>query len=224
MKVFAIADLHLATTFDKPMDMFGGRWTDHPERLRENWLETVGEEDVVLIAGDVSWAITLAQVKPDLEWIGALPGRKILIKGNHDYWHNTPAKTRAILPEGMFFLQYDAVRIGEFTFFGTRGWKTPGEPDFTPEDQKIFEREKMRLALSAEVAKKKGGRMIGLTHYPPGEEFRQIFAECQTECVVYGHLHGYFPDSACYNFESDGVRYYLTSCDYLECRPLELPL
>lgn len=222
MRIFALSDLHFSFACDKPMDLFGGQWENHAARCIQNWKEMVTEDDVVLVAGDISWAMSLNDAKADLDAIGELPGRKVLIKGNHDYWHGSLAKTREILHPSITFLQNDAIRIGEYTFFGSRGWKRPSDQDFTPEDAKIYKREAGRIEMSAAAAQKLGGTLVGMTHYPPGEEIEAIFAKAGARAVIYGHLHGAVLGTRQHDYRKDGVDYYLTSCDYLGCVPREI--
>ena len=149
MKIFAIADLHLPGGDVKPMDVFGAHWENHFERISEDWRARVTEEDVVLLPGDTSWAMQLRDALPDLERIAALPGRKILLRGNHDYWWSSLARLRAALPEGFYALQNDALLLSGTLFAGTRGWLCACDD---PQDRKIHEREVQRLALSLKGA------------------------------------------------------------------------
>ena len=153
MRLFAIGDLHLPGGDDKPMDVFDPGWNGHFFRISEDWRERVSPEDTVLIPGDISWALQLGNALPDLQAIGELPGRKILLKGNHDYWWTSLSRVRAALPEGMQVLQYDAIDLGDIVICGSRGWNQPTED--TPlekEDEKIYLRELQRLELSLQAA------------------------------------------------------------------------
>ncbi len=199
MRVFAIADPHLSRAAPKPMTIFGERWMGHPERFFGGWRETVGPSDLVLVPGDVSWAMTLTGALPDLLDIAALPGQKVLLRGNHDYWWPSLTKLRAALPEGMFALQNDALRLGSVVVAGTRGWVAPGSGDFSPEDEKIYTRELGRLQLSLAAAKKirqPGDRLVVMLHYPPTNlrlepsGFTELLAGAGADAVVFGHLHG----------------------------------
>ena len=125
MKIYAISDLHLSTTCDKPMDIFGGNWEGYTEKIISNWKQKITDDDLVLVAGDISWAMKLEEAKPDLEWIDALPGKKIIIKGNHEYWWKSISSVRAILPDSVKALQNDSIKIGNVIFCGTRGWVIP---------------------------------------------------------------------------------------------------
>lgn len=221
MNVYAISDLHLSATADKPMDVFGGNWEGHFEKIKSDWLSVVKEDDIVLISGDISWAMKLADALVDLRSLAPLPGKKVFIRGNHDYWWNGISKLRAAAPdESFYFLQTDAVKIGEFVFIGSRGWACPGSPDYTERDQKLYlrEAERFRLAIAdGEKLAEEGDKKVALIHYPPfslknGETlFTEIFENGGVEKVVFGHIHGaaYFPLKT----EKNGVEYILASCD-----------
>ena len=150
MKVYAISDLHLSNSCDKPMDIFGGNWENYTSKIIDNWSKSVKQDDIVLVAGDISWAMKLEEAVSDLNWIDALPGTKILIKGNHEYWWKSISSVRQILPQSIKAIQNDAIKIGKFIFCGTRGWNVPDEnnKDFSDEDMKIFKREVERLKLT----------------------------------------------------------------------------
>ena len=166
MKLFAIADLHLDSGGSKPMDVFGAQWAGHFEKISRDWRAKVGPQDLVLIPGDISWAMQLSGALPDLLAIGSLPGMKVLTRGNHDYWWSGISRLRSVLPEGMYAVQNDALRFGGVTVCGTRGWTLPGSQT-TAEDQKIFDREVGRLRLSLEAADRLGGLKVAMLHYPP---------------------------------------------------------
>ena len=171
MHVYAISDPHLSFTEDKPMSVFGAVWENHWDEITADWKAKVQSDDVVLIAGDISWAMYLQDAVKDLELIGALPGTKILIRGNHDYWWSGISKVRAVLPEGTYCLQNDALKIGKYVFAGSRGWSVPetGAAQ-SAEDAKIFEREIIRMELSLTAADKlreEGDKLIAMIHYPP---------------------------------------------------------
>ena len=125
MKIFAISDLHLSNSCDKPMDIFGGNWEGYTDKIIQNWNKRVGTEDLVLIAGDISWAMKLEEAQADLDWIDKLPGRKIIIKGNHEYWWKSISAVREILPQSIMAIQNDAIKIDDFIICGTRGWTVP---------------------------------------------------------------------------------------------------
>lgn len=218
--VYAISDLHLNTKGDKPMAVFGGNWADYLQRIRENWLDTVKEEDIVLIAGDISWAMSLEEALLDMEYLNALSGTKVIIRGNHDYWWNSYAKLQKALPPNILAIQNNCIRIGDILICGTRGWTIASEKD-TEENQKIYKREIIRLEIALEDMKKQRKDkdiVLGMMHYPPfgvnrtPSEFSKLFSKYEVQKVVYGHLHGKdaYPS---YNLTLDNVDYYLTSCD-----------
>ena len=220
MTIYAIADLHLSDG-DKPMDIFGPDWAGDGGRQREDWLEKVAPGDVVLLPGDLSWAMALADALPHIRQVAELPGRKILLKGNHDYWWSGIGRLRALLPEGMYAVQNDSVELDGVLFAGSRGWLLPGE-GASPEDERIYNRELQRLQLSLADARRRNGAapLIGMAHYPPLSPARpdaepaRLFAAHGASHVVYGHLHG--PALAhAFRGAQDGVTYHQVSCDGL---------
>jgi len=227
MRLFAIGDLHMSGGDDKPMDIFGPQWDRHFFHIRENWLETVREEDIVLIPGDISWAMQLRDARADLEEIGRLPGRKILCKGNHDYWWNSISQVRSVLPAGMTALQHNAADLGEAVVCGTRGWLFPtGDTPLSAQDEKICRREaeRLRLALNEAAGMAEGRPLVVMTHYPPlitGETdtvFTALLEEYGVHTAVYGHLHGAGIQIG-FTGELRGVRYHLVSCDSIGFSP-----
>ena len=232
MRLFAIGDLHMPGGADKPMDVFGPQWDRHFFHISEAWRETVREEDTVLIPGDISWAMQLENALPDLMEIAALPGRKILCKGNHEYWWSSLSRLRAALPENMTALQFDAVDIGPCVICGTRGWNYPTEGSpLSEEDGKIFRREAQRLELALDRAEAigEGKPILVMMHFPPRlrddaeTPFTRILeARERVKAVVYGHLHGE-AFAAGFSGESQGIRYYPVSCDGIGFRPREIP-
>lgn len=223
MKIFALSDLHLPGKMDKTMDMFGERWQGHFEKIQNNWKNLVSQDDVVLICGDISWAMHLEDAIEDLESIAALPGRKIIIRGNHDYWWQSITKVREALPESITALQNDAVRIENFVFAGTRGWME-GEGE---QDKKIFDRELIRLDLTLSAAARledENSTLITLMHYPPQTGGKHFSAFCNTleaygaKYCVYGHLHS-LAQSEAEPAERNGINYILSSCDMIGFSP-----
>lgn len=202
MTVFALADPHLSFGRPKPMDIFGEAWRDHPARLAAAWDAAVGPDDVVLVAGDISWAHTLEEAAPDLAYLAARPGRlKVLLRGNHDSWWGSAAKLRAALPPGLVALNNDALRLPEgLVVCGARGWNLPTLPFADPvADPPLYRRELQRLDLSlAEAARLRqpGDELVAMLHYPPlgpGESSSEVIERLQKAGVataVYGHLHG----------------------------------
>lgn len=224
MKVFAVSDPHLSFTAEKPMSIFGAVWENHWEAIAADWLEKVGADDIVLVPGDISWGMTTDEARKDLETIGAMPGKKIYVKGNHDYWWGSLSKIRGILPEGSYCIQNDALKFGKFIFCGSRGWSVPEigvKPD--PNDEKLLRREQLRLELSLKAAEKLATGdpqeiKIGMMHFPPFDSrmsstpFTDLFAKYGVKKVVYGHLHGQKCRAELRSVKND-VEYYLTSCD-----------
>ncbi len=232
MRLFAIGDLHMPGGEDKPMDVFGSQWDRHFFRISEAWRQEVSEEDTVLIPGDISWAMQLEHAIPDLREIAMLPGKKILCKGNHEYWWSSISRLRAILPENMTALQYDAVDAGPCVICGTRGWNYPTKGNvLSPEDHKIFRREILRLEMALDSAEKIGKEkpILVMMHFPPrmredpDTPFTRILeARKNVAAVVYGHLHGE-AFAAGFSGICRGIRYYPVSCDGIGFRPLEIP-
>lgn len=227
MSLWAISDLHLAFTTDKPMDVFGENWLKHEEKIKENWLKKIREEDTVLIAGDISWSMNIEEGFEDLNWIHKLPGRKILIKGNHDYWWSSIKKLNNLY-EDLNFIQNNAFSYSDYAICGTRGWTLPYGSSFTDHDKKIFKRECIRLKLSLDEGKKQGfSKFIVMTHYPPlykgteDTEFINILKEYSVEKVIYGHLHGPSLKNA-FEGHRDGIQYIMTSSDYLDFYPKKI--
>lgn len=229
MKVYAISDLHLSNSCDKPMDIFGGNWENYTSKIIDNWSKSVKQDDIVLVAGDISWAMKLEEAVSDLNWIDALPGTKILIKGNHEYWWKSISSVRQILPQSIKAIQNDAIKIGKFIFCGTRGWNVPDEnnKDFSDEDMKIFKREVERLKLtlmSAKVLKQEGDKIIAMMHFPPftskkePTEFTKLFEEYGVDSVVFGHIHGKTNCPMIHNI--NGINYYFTACDHTNMTPV----
>jgi len=228
MRVFAIGDLHLSLAQPKPMDIFGTHWSDHWSRIRENWAAVgISDGDLVLIPGDISWAMNLRDAAMDLSSIGELPGVKVFIRGNHDYWWNSLSKVRTALPTGAYAIQNDALRFPGVVVCGTRGWTCPGSAGFAQEDNKLYLRELIRMEMSLNEAEKlrtEGDRLIAMIHYPPFNErrepsgFTELFERHGADVVVYGHLHGRSCRTA---FEGtlNRVDYALTSCDHLALVP-----
>ena len=245
MSIFAIADLHLsfAPNSDKPMDIFGARWHDHPARIRENWCSNVTEEDTVVVAGDISWGMKLADAVYDLDWVDALPGHKVMLKGNHDLWWSGINRLNAMY-ESITFLQNDAYRVSleegrDVWICGSRGWITPDDDDYTEDDEKIYKREILRLRASLEYAanaakasESDGGdaapEIIGFLHFPPVAKpgkfsgFMQAFEDFGVKEVYYGHIHGEEGFRTAVQGVNFGTEYRLISADYLNCGLLKI--
>lgn len=198
MAIYAIADLHLSFNTNKPMDVFGDNWHNHEERIKQDWLKKVTDNDLVLLPGDFSWAMNLEEAKADFEYINNLPGKKLLLKGNHDYWWTTLKKMREFLEENNFnnidFLYNNSYEFENYIIAGTRGWNLIGNE----EDEKILNREILRLDMSIQDGIKKYGEnkeIIICMHYPPltkaneKTDFIEIMKKYNIKTCLYGHLH-----------------------------------
>lgn len=239
MRLFAISDLHLSLGTDKPMDIFGPQWVDHGTRMQVAWDAMVAPDDWVLVGGDTSWGSDLAEAKPDLDWLGARPGKKVLIRGNHCMWWPRGTKVRnelqAIVHPSIHMLQANAFRLDDGTVVvGSRLWDPPDAPWAEPDAAKIFARELGFLQQSIEAGKQLGGcvpggaRTIALVHYPPrfsdGRETGAValMKAANVSTCVYGHLHG---DGHKFGFQgvADGIRYWLAAVDAIDFRPIPIP-
>lgn len=222
MNIYAIGDLHLSGAANKPMDVFGDAWRNHGARIQQAWTHTVGEEDVVLLPGDFSWAMRREEAAVDFAFLHALPGKKVMIRGNHDYWWSSLTQVRAMLPKSVQVIQNDSVSFGTLHICGTRGWNFPGAAS-TQEDKKIYDRELQRLSLSIK-ALPAGGTSIAMLHFPPLNDrwedtgFSLQLHEAGIRTVVYGHLHA----RACrggFEGSRNGIVYHLVSADHIGFAP-----
>ena len=228
MAIFAIGDLHLSGSGAKPMDVFGRQWENHFDQIRNNWLELVTPADYVLIPGDISWAMQFEEAKIDLQSIAALPGIKILLRGNHDYWWSSVSKLRSYLPADMFALQNDSIALPGLAICGTRGWDFPTEMyPLEPQDDKIYRRELIRLELTLENAKRHNLPILTMTHFPPllsdcrNTAFTALLEQYGVKLCVYGHLHGIGIHNG-FTGEHNGVAYRLVSCDAIGFTPVKI--
>ena len=228
MDIYAIGDLHLPGGDCKPMEVFGAHWEGHFEKICEDWRKKVRAEDVVLIPGDISWAMQMEDALADLRAIGELPGKKVLLRGNHDYWWSGIARLRDALPEGMYAVQNDALLLEDTAICGTRGWTLPA-PGGPSEDEKIYARELLRMEMSLDRARRLAAhRLVVMCHYPPlgegGAETRlsALLEKYRPDDVVYGHLHGAALRGAV-NGCIGGIRYHCVSCDGLNFQLYRLP-
>lgn len=221
MKIFAISDLHLSINNPKPMDIFGPAWEGYLDKIIDDWNSKVGNDDIVLISGDISWAMKFENAKPDLDLICNLKGTKIILKGNHDYWWSSISELREYLHNNTYAIQNDAYKFGDFVICGSRGW-IPFDNGFKSElDEKIYKREIIRMELSlrsAKTLKTNNEKIVVMTHFPPynyrleNNEMIELFKKYDVDVVVYGHLHNE-DKSQKLEFERDGIKYFLTSCD-----------
>jgi predicted phosphohydrolase len=248
MKLFAISDPHLSFgTPGKSMDRFGEEWVRHPAKIKANWEALVGPDDVVAVTGDISWAKKFEAALEDLRWLGTLPGRKVILRGNHDVWWPSPSLLERELPPGMHFIQNNHAVIGPFVFFGSRLWDTQEysvfdliewDPKKGPipgiksgmdlqEQERIYDRELVRLKLSLDsIPRDAPGIRIGLGHYPPLDHLlhpsraHALYAQAGAKHVIFGHLHSVKRELRESAFGTlDGVTYHLASCDFLDYRP-----
>ncbi|MFZ0565732.1 MAG: metallophosphoesterase [Chlamydiales bacterium] len=244
MAIWVIADLHLSFGApDKKMDVFGPKWAGYTDQIKTHWLDSVSAEDLVLIPGDISWAMSLDRAQIDLEWIEALPGTKVIIKGNHDYWWGSYAKVKQMLPPTIHAIQNNAFEWKGVSIGGARLWDSE-EYDFNPfidftepppllskekllDRQKLFNRELERLELSLKELDQEASMRIVMTHYPPiGADLKTsraaaLLEKYKVQICVFGHLHNVKEGSLSFG-QTRGVRYFLTSCDFLNFRPLKI--
>lgn len=229
MALYILSDLHLSESKPKPMDIFGSRWKNHKEKTVYNWYETIYENDTVIVGGDISWGINLEEAAEDLKLISSLPGKKIFLKGNHDYWWSTLTKINKFFKENgidnISILQNNSISVEGFVICGSRGWynDTTNAPR-DAEYKKIVSRECIRLRLSFEEASKNEGEKICVFHFPPVfndyicNEFIEILHEYDIKRCYFGHIHGIYKIPETFRFE--GIEFTLTSADYLDFKPL----
>jgi len=223
--IYGLSDLHLDYTGKKSMEVFGNSWENYEERMFRSWKEIVKDDDYVVIPGDISWALKLEEAENDLRRIEALPGKKILMKGNHDFWWNSLSKIEKMNFKNMYFLQNNSIETEDYVFIGTRGWISPKSSEFSESvDRKIYDRELLRLELSLKSVKNKKKEIICLFHYPPVERDRSFNAFGKfvknngIKIVLYGHLHA----GALFNVVDeivDGIEFHCISADYLKFIP-----
>ncbi len=255
MKIFVVGDLHLSFGITgKKMDKFGEDWHDHPSLLEKSWDSSIQPDDIVLIPGDISWAMRLEQAKPDFDWIEARPGRKVLIRGNHDYWWDSISKIRKTLPSSIRIIQNDSVLFEDVAICGARLWDSqeygfgsiidfkeiegqksqlndmPGKlsEEILRENEAIFERELLRLEMSLKSIPQNATYRIAMTHYPPigldlaPSRASRLLEQYGINCCVFGHLHSIRKEMKELFGEARGIRYLLTSCDYLKSKPTQI--
>lgn len=225
MALYTIGDTHLSLGGEKPMDIFEG-WGDYVTRLEQNWTRLIKAEDSVVIPGDISWGMSLEEAEEDFKFLESLPGKKILLKGNHDYWWTTMKKMENWLSENEFssisILSNNSFLYGSVAIAGTRGWL---QNDDNAEDKKIFERELGRLRLSLDDAVKKNpDEILVFLHYPPvysnytQQPVVDLLREYGIKNCFYGHVHGKSINYA-FSGEYDGIRFKLVSADHLQFSP-----
>jgi uncharacterized protein len=245
MKIWAIADLHLAKSIPaKNMAVFGPQWEDYMDKMEAFWRELVGPDDLMLLPGDISWAMKLSEAKIDLEWIDSLPGTKVMIRGNHDFWWSSTKKMSEMMPPSIHFIHNTAFHWNDAAIGGTRLWDTP-EYNFNgyihfqenprakaaaPEqenDEAIFERELERLKMSLRQMNPSAKVKIAMVHYPPiSADLRPsrtsaILEEFGIQVCLFGHLHNLKKEKPMFG-QAQGIKYHLTAADYLDFRPLRV--
>lgn len=231
MSIYAIADLHLSFGTNKPMDVFGENWGNHWEKIREDWISKVKEGDLVLLPGDFSWAMYLKDTYEDFKYLSELPGKKLLLKGNHDYWWTTLKSMRKYLEENNFkdidFIYNNSYIFEDYIIVGTRGWQWTESED----DLKLLRRELLRLKLSLDDGVKKYGEdkeIIVCTHYPPFNtinnkeiDFIELMKQYNVKKCIYGHLHGAAHKDAMQG-KISGIDFTLLSCDYTDFKLIKI--
>jgi predicted phosphohydrolase len=244
-RVWAIADLHLSFGIpEKHMKAFGPEWENYTDKIETVWRQQISENDLILIAGDISWAMHIEQAQPDLAWIGQLPGTKLLLKGNHDYWWGSLSKIKSILPPSCQLIQNNSVTWKNVSVAGSRLWDTfefsfnayidyKDNPrvknltwtDNSEEQERIFQRELGRLESSLKTMNPRSEIKIAMTHYPPisgdlkDSRVSTLLEKYRVNICVFGHLHNVKPDASLFGTHH-GIHYYLTACDYLNFKPL----
>jgi predicted phosphohydrolase len=230
MAVFAISDLHLSIANPKPMDIFSNAWLNHAEKIRERWNNVVCESDVVLMPGDLSWAMRFEDALPDLQFVASLPGRKVLIRGNHDFWwrRSMTRRIQEISPSDFTFLQGTSMIYNGIGITGTRGWRNESEQNHDAADDfeqsaKIVKRELSYLENGLISISDSAQMKIAMLHYPPFDEnlalneFGMILKKYSVDAVVYGHIH--LGTGKWFDGELDGIKFYLSSADIIDFTP-----
>lgn len=249
MSIWALADLHLPFSDPtKSMEVFGEPWLNYTDKIKKHWLERIASDDLVLIPGDISWAMRPLEARLDLEWVDQLPGTKVLLRGNHDYWWSSLAQIQKILPPSLHLIQNNAFRWKDVVVGGARLWDTPEynfgpyiqynanpraralseEEDHSPDAEKIFLRELGRLEMSLKAMQAQDAPLrIAMTHYPPISAMLEpsrasaLLEKYQIKICVFGHLHSISATSPLFGTKN-GIEYHLASGDYLNFVPLKL--
>lgn len=229
MALFVIADTHLSISTGKTMNIFNG-WVDYEQRLEKNWRRLVTDDDTVVIPGDVSWCMDMEEGIKDFAFLNSLPGRKILMKGNHDYWWSTKKKADEFFAKHGFntlnILHNNTYICGNIAVCGTRGWFFDAEKDA---DKKVVLREAGRLRTSIRAAKETGLEPVVFLHYPPAtvdkkcDEIYGVLVEEDIKRCYYGHLHSYSHATALNGTDENGIGFSLISSDFLEFCPAHVP-
>ena len=232
MKIFAIGDLHLSGGTGKTMDRFGDHWINHDQKIFQAWEGMVCNDDLVLVVGDTSWAMRLHEALPDLDRIGRMPGKKLLIKGNHDYWWESRSKMSRVMHPSITTLQANSIIVDRIAVAGTRGWVCPNDAHFKEDDARIYDREigRLRTALSMLRGRESEfDNLIVALHYPPTNAshepsgFTELVDEYKADVCVYGHLHGADITTGLTGLR-EKTKYYLVSADAANFAPAEIRL
>lgn len=233
MSIYAISDLHLSSDNKKSMEVFGDKWTDYMNRIKENWVNSITKEDIVIMPGDISWGMYIEESVDDFVFLNELPGTKVILKGNHDYWWETISKLNKFISDNLFnnilFLNNNSYLFGDTLICGTRGWNSPDSEGFSKDDEKIFSREVQRLKLSLESSMSKNyNNIITAFHYPPFDsngsiiqQIKELLVQYNVRICLYGHLHGESTKCAVEG-EKEGIEFKLVSADYLGFKPVKV--
>ena len=225
--IYGIGDLHFDYSKNKPMDIFGDNWMDHEGQIINNWKKIVKDEDLVLIPGDISWALRHNEAYFDLKRVHELPGKKVFVKGNHDYWWQSLNKLKALDLDSIEYIQNTSFEYGDFIISGTRGWYSKDSDNFTEDDEKVFRRELMRLRMSLSHITNKNKKRIVMLHYPPFDmdlspnEFVLLMKEFNVDICIYGHLHS---EGLKLVVEGniEGIEFFCVSSDYIDFSPKKI--
>lgn len=220
MSIYAISDLHLSLGIkEKPMDIFGKQWENHVEKLQQNWNNTIKNDDIVLMAGDFSWATYLEESLKDFQFLDKLPGKKIMLKGNHDYWWSTLKKMNEFLEtndiHSVEILYNNSIETDKYAIAGTRYWSVEEDED----NEKIFNRECERAKISLNSIKAPDKPIIFITHYPPDERIIKCVQNYNIKYWIYGHIHSNYEENI---IKMPNIETFLTSCDYLSFNPIKI--
>ena len=238
MSVYVIADLHLCTDNEsKSMEIFGNRWKDYKNRIHTNWNKLVAEDDTVIIPGDISWALTLQDAVSDLKFLDSLNGKKVIMKGNHDFWWSSVTKMNALFSElgisSISILNNNAIEIEDYIITGSRGWFVDSSvqtKNVNADFNKVNNRELIRLKIGLEAARKMreetNKEIIAFFHFPPlwgefkNEGIINLLNEYEISRCYFGHIHGNYSVSG--SFDVSGIQMHLISADYRNFIPLHI--
>jgi len=222
MAIFALSDLHLPLGINKPMNVFGERWDNYVEKIEYEWKKNITEDDFVIINGDFSWAMYLEESLKDFEFLSKLPGKKLISKGNHDYWWETLKKMNEFLNENnlsdIFFIHNNAILCDGVSVCAAKGWITPSDKNFKSEDLKLYHRELIRFENSLKEAKLLSERIVAALHFPPDDAFISLAEKYGAEKIIFGHLHGKKAEE----YRKTDEKCLLVSADFLKFTPLRI--